>query len=479
MEFSDLLKLCRQGKAGLCVDSRQAREGDIFVAVPGENMDGAKFAPQALQNGAAYVVCSRDAANDPDLGSKAVIVACDDPRKALWMLAEAKFNTLASPMRIIGATGTNGKTTSAYLLEHLLKSAGYSTGVLGTVSYRWPGFNKPAPLTTPGPLELHGMLDEMARAGLDFAIMEVSSHALAQERVGGINFDGALFTNLTQDHLDFHKDMESYYQAKATLFRELPRKDKAMAINIDDPHGARLFREFPFALGFGLREKGGNLLHGEILSFGTSGSRIRMSKGSRQWIINSRLVGEFNVYNLLGVQALALALGMEPDQLQALETFAGVPGRLERVENKRGLNVFVDYAHTPDALENALKALRGAGFKKIITVFGCGGNRDKTKRPLMGQAVARFSDVAVLTSDNPRFEEPMDIINDVLPGLAEARQKLVEADRRKATELALEMLGKNDALLVAGKGHEDYQIINGQKRHYSDQEVVRELLNCA
>ena len=254
-----------------------------------------------------------------------------------------------------------------------------------------------------------------------------------------------------------------------------------MAVNADDPWGRRLLELCPRALSFGLQQGPPRRRHlwGELLSAGTEGCRLRMHLEGRTWELRSPLVGAFNASNLLTVQALALETGLDPGQFKALESFTGVCGRLERVEKSQGLNVFVDYAHTPDALVNVLKALRGAGFKRIITVFGCGGNRDRTKRPLMGEAVARYADVAVLTSDNPRFEEPEAILRDVLPGLKEAREVLVEVDRHAATARALDMLGKDDALLIAGKGHEDYQIIQGVKHHYSDQEVVRELLHCA
>ncbi len=276
-------------------------------------------------------------------------------------------------------------------------------------------------------------------------------------------FACAAFTNLTQDHLDFHNDMESYFKTKARLFLELPRAEKALAVNADDPWGRRLLELCPRALSFGLQQGPPRRRHlwGELLSAGTDGCHLRMHLKGRTWELRSPLVGAFNASNLLTVQALALEMGLEPEQFVALEGFTGVCGRLERVNNPQGLNVFVDYAHTPDALVNVLKALRGAGFKRIITVCGCGGNRDRSKRPLMGEAVARYADVAVLTSDNPRFEEPQAILQDVLPGLREAREVLVEVDRRTATARALDMLDKDGALLIAGKGHEDYQIMRG------------------
>ena len=481
-EFTALLEQCRRGGIEVRVDSRQVSTGDIFVAVPGVNEDGARFIPAAVAAGASIVVCRPGGAEEAAaLAGGCRVVHHSDPREALWRLAAARWHTSELPLKIVGVTGTNGKTTCSYLLEQLFAQAGHKLGVMGTVSYRWPGHNEAAPLTTPDALSVHAMLAAMAKAGVDVAVMEVSSHAIDQQRVCGVPFSGAAFTNLTQDHLDYHKNMESYFQVKARLFLELPRPDKAMAVNADDPWGRRLLELCPTALSFGLQKGALNKRHlwGELLSAGTDGCHMRMHLEGSKWELRSPLVGAFNASNLLAVQAVALEMGIEPDAFKSLESFTGVSGRLERVENPQGLNVFVDYAHTPDALENVLQALRGAGFKRVVTVFGCGGNRDRTKRPLMGEAVARWSDVAVLTSDNPRFEEPEAILQDVLPGLKSAREVVVEVDRRAATIKALKMLGKDDALLIAGKGHEDYQIIQGVKHHYSDQEVVREFLHCA
>ncbi|WP_022655188.1 UDP-N-acetylmuramoyl-L-alanyl-D-glutamate--2,6-diaminopimelate ligase [uncultured Desulfovibrio sp.] len=485
-DFADLLETCRRGGVEVRSDSRAVARDDIFVAVPGVNEDGARFIPAAVEAGAAVVVCRPGGPEEAAARNSAQAAGCrvvhhDDPREALWRLAEARWHTDALRIKVLGVTGTNGKTTSTYLLERLFTDAGHKVGVLGTVSYRWPGHSEVAPLTTPDPLKAHSMLAQMDAAGVDVAVMEVSSHAIDQQRVCGVPFAGAAFTNLTQDHLDFHKDMESYFKTKAKLFLELPRGDKAMAVNADDPWGRRLLELCPRALSFGLQQGPPRRRHlwGELLSAGTGGCHLRMHLEGRTWELRSPLVGAFNASNLLTVQALALEACLDPEQFTALESFTGVCGRLERVDNPQGLSVFVDYAHTPDALVNVLKALRGAGFKRIITVFGCGGNRDRSKRPLMGEAVARYADVAVLTSDNPRFEEPGTILQDVLPGLRGAREVLVEVDRRAATAKALDMLNKDGALLIAGKGHEDYQIIQGVKHRYSDQEVVRELLHCA
>ncbi len=433
LSFASLLAQVRAERPDICVDSRLVTPGSIFVAVPGVAVDGARFIPAAVRAGAAAVVCRPDCAEGRAAAASGVrVVVLEDPRAAVWMLARARYRTDELSMRILGVTGTNGKTTTAYLLEHVFTAMGRKVGVMGTVSYRWPGHTEDAPLTTPDSLRVHRMLADMDAAGTDVAIMEVSSHALEQQRVGGLAFDGAAFSNLTQDHLDFHQDMESYFRAKARLFLEVPRSDKAAVINADDPWGQRLLELCPEALSYGLGEgtAGRRHLAGRILSSSTAGLHLGMALEGRKWEVRSPLVGRFNASNLLAVQALCLELGADPADFRHLENFYGVPGRLERISNERGLDVFVDYAHTPDALMNVLKALRDAGFQRIITVFGCGGNRDRAKRPLMGQAVAAGSDVAVLTSDNPRHEDPEAIIADVLPGLKQARRLVVEADRR-------------------------------------------------
>ncbi len=479
-DFAALLADVRARKIDIRVDSRQVQSGDVFVAIPGVNEDGARFIPMAVAAGAGSIVCRPDAFAGMELPAGCAVIAHEEPRTALWQLAQARYETdIAAPF-VIGVTGTNGKTTTAYLLEHLLGAMGYKTGVLGTVSYRWPSYSEAAPLTTPDALRVHSMLAQMRDAGVTHAIMEVSSHALEQYRVGGVPFGGAIFSNLTQDHLDFHPSMESYFAAKARLFLELPKADKAAVINSDDPWGRKLLELCPQALAFGLQGvlPGRRQLRGEILSSTTAGTHLRMTLEGKSWEIRSPLVGAFNAANLMAVQALCVEIGIEPEAFSHFSDFYGVSGRLERIPNPDGMDVFVDYAHTPDALINVLKALRGAGFKRIITVFGCGGNRDRSKRPLMGQAVARYADVAVVTSDNPRQEDPAAIIEDIMPGVTEAQQVVVEADRRKATERALSLMHPGDALLIAGKGHEDYQIIGLTKHPYSDQDTVREILQC-
>jgi len=508
------VSLARQHAANISTHSGKVGKGDIFVSLPkaapvmpkgadgegGPDYTGAEtFLADAVRAGAGVIVCTEavfNAARVADIAPGPIAaVLVEDTRSALGELAGAWYGTDSAAVKLFGITGTNGKTTTTYLLEAIFRAAGHVPGVIGTVEYRWPGHEEASPLTTPDCMTLHSMVAAMEGAGADTALMEVSSHAIDQNRVAGLEFAGALFTNLTQDHLDYHHDMEEYFAVKARLFAEVKNgglacPDAALAVNIDDAYGERIFDANPSVLGFSLKRKGARILNGEILEQGREGLHLRMTLGDAAvgtggpdgvaaWELVSPLVGEFNAANLMGAQALALAAGIGTEALQALASFGGVPGRLERIGNSRGLSVFVDYAHTPDALEKALQALRGAKFERVVTVFGCGGNRDRTKRPRMGEAAARFSDVVVLTSDNPRKEDPLAIMADVRPGLVNAREVFEEADRKKAICLALDILKPGDALLIAGKGHEPYQIIGETKLPFSDQQVVREHLGCA
>ena len=481
-------------------DSRLVGEGDVFVAlppaVPGERSKTANHIRMALERGAWCIVAPARTVERMKINlrndKEHAWLLDDDVRSRLGTLAAARFGTEDLDMPVIAVTGTNGKTTCAYLLEHLYKSRGIPVGVMGTISYRWPGHEEAAPLTTPGCLTLHRSLSAMHEAGAKAAIMEVSSHSIDQKRISGINFSAAAFTNLTQDHLDYHKTMENYFQAKRALFAEAPFRNKLMVINNDDPYGHRLLEEFPQAFGVGLRSPLANrpFLLVDVRKADTEGLNLHFywqkNKDDRlDWELHSPLIGLHNASNLATVCGIALGMGFSVEDLQCLENFMGVPGRLERipVPSEPWLpgartGIFVDYAHTPDALSNVLKTLSQAKFNRIITVFGCGGDRDRTKRAPMGSAVAALSDIAIVTSDNPRTEDPEAIIDDIMPGLKDARRVYRESDRRKALELAVSLLQPGDALLVAGKGHENYQIIGTTKHHFSDQEILKELVSC-
>lgn len=465
------------GLLTLHIDSRKVKQGDVFIAIPGATVDGGKFIKNAIENGAAYIVCRDE--NIPADAADAVFVVVENPKETLGRLASARFGTANLNLKLVGVTGTNGKTTVTSILEYLFAEAGRKTGVIGTVAYRWPGTEIVANMTTPDCLKLHSLLSRMEAAGVENAFMEVSSHALDQNRTAGIRFAGGVLTNVTQDHLDYHGDMENYFEAKKMLFTTVPDEGKLGVVNIDDEYGKRLLPELSNGIGFtlnGADVEGCRVMRGEVLESTVDGLKLRMSFEGKEWTIESPMVGMHNASNLLAAQAVGIGMGLTIDDMNALSGYAGVCGRLERIPTDKGIYAFVDYAHTPDALVNVLSALRKTGFERIITVFGCGGDRDRTKRPLMGAAVAQGTDVAVLTSDNPRTENPNAILEDVKPGLAECKEVLVEVDRKKALELAVSIAKPGDCILVAGKGHEDYQVIGTKKISFSDQAILKELL---
>ena len=467
--------------AGLTDDSRQVVPGGLFVAVRGLRVDGRRFAAQALARGAAVVVAEPP---DPAPGLPGARLLIPDGRAALARLAAAWFGDPSRDLTVIGVTGTNGKTTTTYLVEALLRAQALEPGVIGTIAYRFRGQSRPAGQTTPDPLELQGLLAEIRAGGGRAAVMEVSSHALAQSRVDGVAFDVAVFTNLTQDHLDFHGTMEAYAAAKGRLFFELLRTsgkpDPVAVLNGDDPVGARWARELPgrvltFGLGPGCdvrpRRHGSTLAGIELLA-DTPGGPLALS---------SPLIGEHNVMNLLGAVGVGLARGLAPARVaHALATVAAVPGRLERIEAGQPFLVVVDYAHTPDALRRVLEAVRPITAGRVGIVFGAGGDRDRGKRPLMGRVAATLADRAWLTSDNPRSEEPVAIIREIAAGLegGPAGGAVQEPDRRAAIADALAWARAGDAVVVAGKGHEPYQVIGDTHHPFNDRGVVREILGA-
>jgi UDP-N-acetylmuramoyl-L-alanyl-D-glutamate--2,6-diaminopimelate ligase len=459
----------------LAVDSRMAVPGTLFAALPGTNVDGAEFAGQAVEQGAAAVLAGRQ------LALRVPVVVAGNPRLA-FSLAAARFHGRPSEkLQLAGVTGTNGKTTTTYLVEQLSAARGLRAGVLGTVEVRWPGQRMAATHTTPESHELQALLARMADAGVQVAAMEVSSHALEQQRAAGCRFAAAAFTNLTRDHLDYHGTMEAYFEAKAKLFRELLPRGAPAVINIDDAYGRSLAEELRAAarvrvLGFSARGNAEAELRAERVQSGLQGVSFQLQGVE----VRSPLIGLHNVENLLTAMGLLHGLGA-PLQDLARHTpgAAGAPGRLERVPDpKGGRNVFVDYAHTDDALARVLDALgSAAGSRKseagsrLIVVFGCGGDRDRGKRPLMGEAAGRRADLTIATSDNPRTEDPLRILADVEPGLKKSGGRYrIEPDRRSAIALALREARRGDAILIAGKGHERYQIV-GQTKHDFDDRV--------
>jgi len=468
-------------------DSRAVRAGSLFLAVKGERVDGHAYVPQAVQAGAAAIVSQAAV----DTGTVAY-VRVRDSRKAVGLIGSRFYGDPSAQLTMVGVTGTNGKTTTTYLCKALLEGIGRTVGLFGTVAYQIGNETIPASHTTPGALELQGLLAKMRDAQLNTVVMEVSSHALAMDRTAGCEYDAAVFTNLTQDHLDYHKTMEEYFQAKLKLFTELgggTKTGQRAIVNMDDPRGAQITAACRVPV-WGYAVKGKADLKAEQVRLSMNGTTFTAATPAGSFVVESRLVGEHNVYNLLGAIGVALHAGASGEQVRAaVASVTNVPGRFERVSAGQDFTVVVDYAHTEDALLRLLTAAHALKTNRIITVFGCGGDRDRGKRPKMGRAAVEHSDIVVLTSDNPRTEDPMAILREVEVGVREALQRRTQveyhlvADRREAIAKAVRLARPGDIVLIAGKGHEDYQIIGTKKFHFDDREVAREaiqqLRNCA
>jgi UDP-N-acetylmuramyl-tripeptide synthetase len=471
--------------------SQDVLAGGLFVAIRGLAADGHDFIEDALRRGAAAVVAERP------IACEAPAVTVNDTRRALAELAAGFYAYPSGQMTVIAVTGTNGKTTTTYLVESILAQARLSVGVIGTINHRYAGRSFDSPVTTPESLDLQRILADMRAAGVTHVVLEASSHAIDLRRIHACWLDVAVFTNLSQDHLDYHGDMQAYWNAKRRLFTEFlaagPKADRAVAVvNTDSAHGRQLAEE----------------LHCPVVTAGTgAGCRVRVGqlacdlKGIRGeirlesggFVFHSPLVGRHNAENILCAAGVGMALSIPPAAIQAgIESVACVPGRLERVDAGGGRFVYVDYSHTPDALENALAALRELTNGRIVCVFGCGGDRDRTKRPKMGAIAAQLSDLVVVTSDNPRSEDPVAIIAEILPGVRQAgavevgasarsaadacREFIAEPDRRRAIELGIRAARTGDAVLIAGKGHETYQVIGGNVIHFDDREEATRVL---
>lgn len=467
---------------GLTDDSRTVEPGALFVAVKGERVDGHELLGRVLTAGVAAVVVDRHAA----VGTIPT-VRVQDSRAALGIIGSRFYHDPSVALRMIGVTGTNGKTTTTYVVKAMLEAASRQVGLIGTVAYLVGKESLSASHTTPGALELQRLFARMVEARLDTVVMEVSSHALALDRTAGAEFDVAVFTNLTQDHLDFHVDMERYFQAKRKLFAELGqaesrKRQKRAIVNVDDPWGERIRDACRVPVWtYGLHQPA-DLRAGDV-TLSASGTTFTLRSPFGTCTIQSRLVGEHNVYNLLAAIGVVLHEGLTLEQVRvAVGAVTNVPGRFERVEAGQDFTVVVDYAHTEDALVRLLAAAQALRTGRIITVFGCGGDRDRTKRPKMGRAAVQYSDVVVLTSDNPRTEDPAAILSEVEVGVKEAlatrphvRYRMV-ADRRAAIEAAIQEAQAGDMVLIAGKGHEDYQIVGTVKHHFDDRETARDAI---
>lgn len=468
----------------VCQDSRRAVAGSIFVAIQGTHVRGDAYVGEAVRRGAVAVVADRDLA----LPRGVILVKVPDPRIAVSRLAAA-FHGLdtvqaAGCLEAIGITGTNGKSTTAYLVRSILRSAGsgasrgWPTALLGTIEYDLISRRWPADLTTPEAVTLIRHLAEAHAAGARYAVLEVSSHGLDQHRTAGIRFSTAVFTNLTHDHLDYHDGAEAYLRAKRRLFDALP-PDAAAIVNADDPAGERILEHCTArTMRFGIENHAD--VRATILAESASGCRFRIEHQDDAVTVDSALVGRHNVSNALAAAAVGLAAGVHlPDIGRGLAALACVPGRLQRIETcERGYGIFVDYAHTEDALRNVLSAMRPITRGRLWCLFGCGGDRDRTKRPRMARAVAMGSDRFWITSDNPRTEDPMAIIADIQLGLSpeDRLRGIIEPDRARAIHLAIDELSEGDTLVIAGKGHETYQIIGSERRHFDDAEAARDAI---
>ncbi|NJR21988.1 MAG: UDP-N-acetylmuramoyl-L-alanyl-D-glutamate--2,6-diaminopimelate ligase [Richelia sp. CSU_2_1] len=475
---------------GLSTNSHACQSGDLFLGMPGTRVDGGDFWQGAIESGAVAAIISTQAAQktppQPPLskgGREEVpcVIAAPDMAKACGQIAAAFYGNPAGKLKMVGVTGTNGKTTTTHLIEFLLDRMQLPTAIFGTLYTRWPGFQKTALYTTPFAVELQQQLAEAVEAGCKFGVMEVSSHALAQHRVLGCTFEVAVFTNLTQDHLDYHSDMEDYFDAKALLFDASYLKNRAV-INIDDAYGRRLFENLNSdrIWGYSTQDKSADL-YADDLQYQPDGVKGMLHTPRGKIAFALPLVGQYNLSNMLAAVGAALELGLDlPAIVEKLSQFPGVPGRMERVQisPQQDISAIVDYAHTPDSLENLLKAARPFISGKMICVFGCGGDRDRTKRPKMGRIAAELADIAVVTSDNPRTEDPQRILQDILTGIPASVTPTVTADRAAAIRTAILNAKPGDGVLIAGKGHEDYQILGTEKVHFDDREQAREALKA-
>jgi UDP-N-acetylmuramoyl-L-alanyl-D-glutamate--2,6-diaminopimelate ligase len=458
---------------GVNIDSRRIEAGHLFVAIPGTQTDGHKFIPKAIELGAAAVLCERMPEEHVE-GVTYVVV--ESTESVVGIVATQFFGDPSRKLKLVGVTGTNGKTTIATLLYNMFRKFGHKCGLLSTVCNYIEGEAIPTDHTTPDPIELNRLLAQMVEAGCEYAFMECSSHAIAQKRIGGLKFAGGLFTNLTRDHLDYHKTVENYRDAKKAFFDGL-EKDAFAITNADDKNGQYMVQNTKAKVKtYSIRSMAD--FKAKIIECHFEGMYLDINGKE----VGVQFIGKFNVSNLLAVYGAAVMLGKQPeDILVILSTLKSVSGRLEPIHSPEGYTAIVDYAHTPDALENVLNTINEVlnGKGKVITVCGAGGNRDKGKRPIMAQTAAKLSDKVIITSDNPRFEEPQDIINDMLAGLDNKQMKKVLSivDRKEAIRTACMMAEKGDVILIAGKGHEDYQEIKGVKHHFDDREVVKDIFS--
>lgn len=447
-------------------DSRQIKNNDIFIALSGHTVDGHDFIEKAIEKGAKTIFVSK---KDIKIVSGINFYYIENLSEDMGKIASNFYGYPQNNLKIIGVTGTNGKTTTTYILEALLGEN--KTARLGTVEYKVGDEIIPAPNTTPMSLDIVKMCKKAVNKNLEYLVMEMSSHGLEQGRVNMLNLDVAIFTNLTEEHLDFHKNMENYFNSKKKIF-SLLKDIRNSVINIDDPYGKR-YLEYTNGISYGL-EKGDIL--GKIKNISRLGQEISLKIFDKEYESNLKLLGKFNLYNLLGAIGAVKCLGMRDGEiLKKIKNIHAAPGRFEPVDIDANFTVIIDYAHTGDALENILKSVNELKKAKVISVFGCGGDRDRKKRPVMGRIAEEYSDFTVVTSDNPRTEDPEEIIKEIIPGFLKDNH-IVQADREKAIEIAVQKAEKDDIIVIAGKGHETYQVVGREKIHFDDREAVKKAL---
>jgi UDP-N-acetylmuramoyl-L-alanyl-D-glutamate--2,6-diaminopimelate ligase len=470
---------------GLSTNSLACQPGDLFIGMPGTRVDGGEFWSGAIAAGAIAAIVSPSAAqkalNSPEAASiNAYILVAEDLSQVCAQIAATFYHHPAQTLKLVGVTGTNGKTTTTHLIEFFLNQAQKSSALFGTLYTRWQGYQQIAAHTTPFAIDLQRQLAEAVAATCEYGVMEVSSHALAQGRVAGCQFQVSVFTNLTQDHLDYHVDMEAYFAAKALLFSPGYLSGQAI-VNLDDAYGRRLLQTLPQSKvwSYSTQDSHANLWTSDLVYGAASVSGVMHTpKGDAPFV--SPLVGQFNLANLLAAVGAVLHLGVKLNTIaQALPHFTGVPGRMEQVQISpdQDISVIVDYAHTPDSLENMLQAARPFITGQMICVFGCGGDRDRSKRPQMGRIAANLADVVYVTSDNPRTEDPQRILEDVVAGIPTEIKPIVLGDRAAAIRAAILQAEPGDGVLIAGKGHEDYQILGTEKIHFDDREQAKAALS--
>ncbi len=452
--------------------SSKVKAGDMFVAIRGYKLDGHDFIPQAMKNRASCIV-----AEDKKSYQACATILVEDSRLALAHLSDKFYDSPSTQLEVIGITGTNGKTTTSYLLRSILETKEKKTGLIGTIAHYIGEQKLSAYNTTPESLDLQRMFHQMLKEGIKYVVMEVSSHSLALRRVENVDFDVAIFTNLTWDHLDFHQDMDSYKKAKARLFEMLRKKQDKAVINLDDPNWSYFYKKTPVPkITYSLKNPQADIFV-EKVDYSPNGTRMNISTPLGKSELKMNLIGEQNTYNTLSSVGGAVALNFDLEDIKSgLEKTKSVPGRLERINRGQPFDILIDYAHTPDALQRVLTTAKKLASGRVLVLFGCGGDRDKTKRSIMGEIASRIADYVIVTSDNPRSENPDSILDDIFKGIT--RKDNIEriTDRREATSQAMNLAKPKDIVVIAGKGHEDYQIIGTQRLSFSDKKTVEGIL---